>query len=80
MIVIAPCKGYFAHPFEDLQLHLLCLPIFLPHDLHGGRSSEVLLTVLATLLKSQVQCSNLACLGHPLDRFVEMLDLLQVIT
>jgi hypothetical protein len=64
MIVIAPCKGYFAHLCEDLQLHLLCLPIFLPHELHGGRSSEVLLTVLATLL----------------DRCVEIFDLLQVLT
>jgi hypothetical protein len=80
MIEIAPCKGYFAHPFEDMQLHLLCLPIFLPHELRGGRSSEVLLTELATLLKSQVQFSHLACLGHPLDRCVEMCDLLQVLT
>jgi hypothetical protein len=39
------CTGYFAHPFEDLQRRLPCLPPLLPHELDGGRNSEVLLTL-----------------------------------
>jgi hypothetical protein len=39
------CTGYFAHPFEDLQLRLPCLPLLLPHELDGGRKSEVLLSL-----------------------------------
>jgi hypothetical protein len=39
------CTGYFAHPFEDLQLRLPCLPPLLPHELDGRRNSEVLLTL-----------------------------------
>ena len=39
------CTGYFAHPFEDLQLRLPCLPLLLPHELAGERNSVVLLTL-----------------------------------
>ena len=43
--VLNGCTGYFAHPFEDLQLRLPYLPLLLPHELDRGRNSEFLLTL-----------------------------------